>query len=192
MREALEALRVPIEVTGAGAFGESEEVRELALLSARWPIRRMRSRSSACCAGRSSACSDRDLFAFRQAGGYFIFFARSTTGRAPAAARVASPPSNRCAAGTGGRACCRPARRSSASSRIPAISRSPPRSPAASRPAISCTPSTASARSSRRLHARGGRRGARRLVGLDEEAPRSRRRWIRCRSSPAVPTSCGS
>ena len=61
--------------------------------------------------------------------------------------RVRRRRSTRCASTTAGRACSRPAPRSTGSSSTPATSRSPRPRPAASKRATSCTPSTASARS---------------------------------------------
>jgi ATP-dependent helicase/nuclease subunit A len=77
--QALEDLRVPIEVSGAGAFGESDEVRELSLL-----IRALADPQDAVALvgvlrGRLFGVSDPDLFAFRQAGGYFSLFSEIST-----------------------------------------------------------------------------------------------------------------
>jgi ATP-dependent helicase/nuclease subunit A len=75
--QALEDLRVPIEVSGAGAFGESDEVRELSLL-----IRALADPQDAVALvgvlrGRLFGVSDPELFAFRKAGGYFSLFAET-------------------------------------------------------------------------------------------------------------------
>jgi ATP-dependent helicase/nuclease subunit A len=87
--EALEALQVPVEVSGAGAFGESEEVAQLALL-----LRALSDPQDAVSLvgvlrGPLFGISDQDLFAFRQAGGWFDLFSHpdvsSATTRVPAA-----------------------------------------------------------------------------------------------------------
>jgi ATP-dependent helicase/nuclease subunit A len=71
---ALEALQVPIEVSGAGAFGESKEVRELALLAAALADPQDAVALVGVLRGPLFGASDRDLFAFRQVGGYFSIF----------------------------------------------------------------------------------------------------------------------
>jgi ATP-dependent helicase/nuclease subunit A len=73
---ALEALQVPIEVTGAGAFGESEEVRHLALLLEALADPQDAVALVGVLRGPLFGVSDRDLFAFRQAGGYFNLFSQ--------------------------------------------------------------------------------------------------------------------
>ena len=90
--------------------------------------------------------SDRDLFAFRQAGGYFSLFAEIETDD-PGARRVADALATLRQWHKWTRS-CRPVRRSSACSRIRVISRLRRRPVAASRPAISSTPSIASGPSS--------------------------------------------
>ena len=69
--EALESLRIPIEVAGAGAFGESAEVREIALLLTALADPQDAVALVGVLRGTLFGLSDRDLFAFRQAGGYF-------------------------------------------------------------------------------------------------------------------------
>jgi ATP-dependent helicase/nuclease subunit A len=73
--EALEALGVPIEVTGAGAFADSEEVRELSLLLVALADPQDAVALVGVLRGSLFGLSDRELFAFRQAGGYFNLFA---------------------------------------------------------------------------------------------------------------------
>ena len=76
---ALEALQVPIEVTGAGAFGESAEVREIALLLGALSDPQDAVALVGVLRGPLFGLSDRDLFAFRQAGGHFNLFAEIET-----------------------------------------------------------------------------------------------------------------
>ena len=71
---ALEAVQVPIEVSGAGAFAESNEVAQLALL-----LRALSDPQDAVALvgvlrGPLFGISDPDLFAWRQAGGWFSLF----------------------------------------------------------------------------------------------------------------------
>ena len=77
--DALEAVQVPIEVTGAGAFDESEEVKEIALLLAALSDPQDAVALVGVLRGALFGLSDRDLFAFRQAGGYFNLFAEIET-----------------------------------------------------------------------------------------------------------------
>ena len=88
LADALEAVQVPIEVTGAGAFGHSEEVRDVALLLGALADPQDAVALVGVLRGPFFGLSDRDLFAFRQAGGYFNLFAEITTSD-PQAARVA-------------------------------------------------------------------------------------------------------
>jgi ATP-dependent helicase/nuclease subunit A len=74
---ALEELEIPIEVTGAGAFDESDEVRELAQLLQALADPQDAVALVGVLRGPLFGLSDRDLFAFRQAGGYFSLFAES-------------------------------------------------------------------------------------------------------------------
>ena len=72
--QALEALNIPIEVSGAGAFGESTQVATLALL-----LRALADPDDplslvAVLRGPLFGISDPELFAFRQAGGWFSLF----------------------------------------------------------------------------------------------------------------------
>ena len=85
---ALEKLRVPIEVTGAGAFGESEEVRHLALLLEALADPQDAVALVGVLRGPLFGLSDRDLFGFKQAGGYFGLFAE-VAATDPGAERVA-------------------------------------------------------------------------------------------------------
>ncbi len=75
---ALEALEIPIEVTGAGAFDESEEVRELARLLQALTDPQDAVALVGVLRGPLFGLSDRDLFSFRQAGGYFSLFAEES------------------------------------------------------------------------------------------------------------------
>jgi ATP-dependent helicase/nuclease subunit A len=78
---ALEALNVPIEVSGAGAFGESSEVRALTVL-----LRAIADPGDALALvnvlrGPLFGVSDPELFAFKQANGWFsIFFDAASSG----------------------------------------------------------------------------------------------------------------
>jgi ATP-dependent helicase/nuclease subunit A len=89
---ALEALNVPIEVSGAGAFGESAEVRALTVL-----LRAIADPGDALSLvnvlrGPLFGVSDPELFAFKQANGWFsIFFDAAASGvtLTAGAARVA-------------------------------------------------------------------------------------------------------
>jgi ATP-dependent helicase/nuclease subunit A len=74
--DALEQLQVPIEVSGAGAFRESIEVAQLALL-----LRALSDPQDAVSLvgvlrGPLFGISDVELFAYRQAGGWFSLFSR--------------------------------------------------------------------------------------------------------------------
>jgi ATP-dependent helicase/nuclease subunit A len=70
----LEALQIPIEVTGAGAFSESEEVQDLALLLHALADPQDAVALVGVLRGRLFGLSDEELFEFRQAGGYFSIF----------------------------------------------------------------------------------------------------------------------
>jgi ATP-dependent helicase/nuclease subunit A len=97
---ALEALNIPIEVSGAGAFGESMEVAALTAL-----LRALADPQDALTLigvlrGPLFGVSDRELFAFRQSGGWFSIFAeryasldqhRTNTSSAPQPANSATP-----------------------------------------------------------------------------------------------------
>jgi ATP-dependent helicase/nuclease subunit A len=71
---ALEALQIPIEVSGAGAFGESREVREVADLLLALADPQDSVALVGVLRGRLFGLSDRHLFDYRQAGGYFGLF----------------------------------------------------------------------------------------------------------------------
>jgi ATP-dependent helicase/nuclease subunit A len=84
--QALEAFRIPMEVSGAGAFAESREVRALALL-----LRALSDPQDAvplvgALRGPLFGVSDRQLFAFKQAGGWFSIFCETDDGGAVTAA----------------------------------------------------------------------------------------------------------
>ena len=87
--EALELLGVPIEVTGAGAFADSDEVRELSLLLLALADPQDAVALVGVLRGPLFGLSDRDLFAYTQAGGYFGLFANVETDDA-GARRVAA------------------------------------------------------------------------------------------------------
>ncbi len=72
--EALEALHVPVEVSGAGAFGASQEVEQLALLLRVLSDPQDGTSLVGVLRGPLFGISDQDLFAFRQAGGWFSIF----------------------------------------------------------------------------------------------------------------------
>jgi ATP-dependent helicase/nuclease subunit A len=72
--EALEALQVPVEVSGAGAFGKSEEVAQLALLLRALSDPQDGVSLVGVLRGPLFGISDQDLFAFRQEGGWFSIF----------------------------------------------------------------------------------------------------------------------
>jgi len=76
--KALEALRIPLEVGGAGAFGESEEVRTLALLLRALADPQDSVSLVGVLRGVLFGFSDRDLFDYRSLGGRFTIFAKST------------------------------------------------------------------------------------------------------------------
>ena len=72
--EALEALQIPVEVSGAGAFGQSNEVEQLALLLHVLSDPQDGVSLVGLLRGPLFGISDQDLFAFRQAGGWFSIF----------------------------------------------------------------------------------------------------------------------
>jgi ATP-dependent helicase/nuclease subunit A len=72
--DALERLEVPIEVTGAGAFGESAEVRHLALLITALADPQDAVALTGVLRGPLFGLSDGELFAYRQAGGWLGLF----------------------------------------------------------------------------------------------------------------------
>jgi ATP-dependent helicase/nuclease subunit A len=75
--EALEGLHVPIEVTGAGAFGESAEVRHLALLLAALADPQDAVALVGVLRGPLFGLSDRQLFTHRHAGGWLGIFSEA-------------------------------------------------------------------------------------------------------------------
>ena len=195
---ALEALNIPIEVSGAGAFGESAEVEALTVLLRALADPQDALSLVAVLRGPLFGISDPELFAFKQAGGWFSLFAGPTDddqcgfaespripNRDPGALRSPTR-SRRCVSTGAGRVCCPRPRRSIASSSTPATSRWRRRRPAASRRATSCTPSIASARSSRRAAASPMR------PTRSRPTARRRTKWSRFRSSLAAPTSSAS
>jgi ATP-dependent helicase/nuclease subunit A len=72
---ALEALNIPIEVSGAGAFGESNEVRALVALLRALADPHDTLTLIAVLRGPFFGISDPELFAFKQSGGWFTIFA---------------------------------------------------------------------------------------------------------------------
>jgi ATP-dependent helicase/nuclease subunit A len=72
--QALEALHVPVEVSGAGAFGASQEVEQLALLLRVLSDPQDGTSLVGLLRGPLFGVSDQDLFRFRQAGGWFSIF----------------------------------------------------------------------------------------------------------------------
>ena len=91
--QALEALQIPMEVSGAGAFAESKEVQHLALL-----IRALSDPQDSVALvgvlrGPLFGISDQQLFAWKQAGGWFSVFAEEpdlARGFSPAIPHVAA------------------------------------------------------------------------------------------------------
>ena len=72
--QALEALQIPMEVSGAGAFAESREVKALALLLRALSDPQDSVSLVGVLRGPLFGVSDRELFAFKQAGGWFSIF----------------------------------------------------------------------------------------------------------------------
>jgi ATP-dependent helicase/nuclease subunit A len=72
---ALEALNIPIEVSGAGAFGKSAEVEALTVLLRALSDPQDALSLVAVLRGPLFGISDQELFAFKQAGGWFSVFA---------------------------------------------------------------------------------------------------------------------
>jgi ATP-dependent helicase/nuclease subunit A len=75
---ALEALNVPIEVSGAGAFGESEEVAALTVLLRALADPQDQLTLVNVLRGPLFGLSDPELFAYRQAGGWLSIFGRNS------------------------------------------------------------------------------------------------------------------
>ncbi|MEO8260852.1 MAG: UvrD-helicase domain-containing protein [Acidobacteriota bacterium] len=71
---ALEALQIPMEVSGAGAFAESREVKALALLLRALSDPQDSVSLVGVLRGPLFGVSDRELFAFKQGGGWFSVF----------------------------------------------------------------------------------------------------------------------
>jgi len=74
--DALEALNIPIEVSGAGAFGKSREVEALTVLLRALSDPQDALSLVAVLRGPLFGLSDQELFAFKQAGGWFSVFQR--------------------------------------------------------------------------------------------------------------------
>jgi ATP-dependent helicase/nuclease subunit A len=89
----LEALEIPVEVNGAGAFCDSQEVRQLALLLSALADPQDAASLVGVLRGPLFGLSDQALFAYRQAGGWFSIFAEGaveTSEGAPVTAAIAS------------------------------------------------------------------------------------------------------
>ena len=86
---ALEALEIPVEVNGAGAFGDSREVRQLALLLNALADPQDAVSLVGVLRGPFCGLSDQDLFAYRRAGGWFSIFSE-VSADTPEAKRVAA------------------------------------------------------------------------------------------------------
>lgn len=89
---ALEALQVPVEVSGAGAFGESEEVAALALLLRALSDPQDSVSLVGVLRGPLFGVSDQDLFAFRHAGGWFSIFSGADPSSPPDSSSVRPQP----------------------------------------------------------------------------------------------------
>ena len=131
---ALEALNIPAEVSGAGAFGESREVQALTVLLRALADPQDPLALVAVLRGPLFGISDPELFAFKQCGGWFSMFqpddarwCRPVSPIRPRPHRARRPES----ATTAGRACCLRPARSSGSSKTAATSRWRRRRPAA-------------------------------------------------------------
>jgi len=85
---ALEALNVPIEVSGAGAFCESDEVRALTALLRAIADPQDALALIAVLRGPFFGLSDPELFAFKQAGGWFSIFAETNGTEGPVQAAL--------------------------------------------------------------------------------------------------------
>lgn len=77
--DALEALQIPVEVSGAGAFGESRQVQELSNVLQALADPQDGVALVGVLRGPLFGVSDPDLFAWRSAGGYFGLFAEPPT-----------------------------------------------------------------------------------------------------------------
>jgi ATP-dependent helicase/nuclease subunit A len=90
--KALEALQVPVEVSGAGAFGKSKEVAQLALLLRALSDPQDGVSLVGVLRGPLFGISDQDLFAFRQAGGWFSIFSGRDRTSAPESSSIVLQP----------------------------------------------------------------------------------------------------
>ena len=181
--DALEALNIPVEVSGAGAFGTSREVRALTVLLRALADREDPVALIAVLRGPLFGISDPELFAFRQRGGWFSVHYEASRPPRP----QTSPWRRRwrpCGSTSGGRASCPRPRRWTGFSNTAATWRSPPPRPAASMPGTWCTPWTACARWWKPAAA------WRTRPTPSTPTSRPRARSNRCPSSPAAPTSC--
>src|SRR5262249_23703969 len=77
---ALETLSIPIEVSSAGAFGESKETSVLVALLRALADAQDTLTLIAVLRGPLFGISDRELFAFKQSGGWFSIFAKTDYG----------------------------------------------------------------------------------------------------------------
>jgi ATP-dependent helicase/nuclease subunit A len=89
---ALETLNVPIEVSGAGAFGESKEVSALVALLRALGDPQDALTLIAVLRGPFFGISDPELFAFKQSGGWFSIFAETDENTEPAQSDQSSEP----------------------------------------------------------------------------------------------------
>jgi ATP-dependent helicase/nuclease subunit A len=80
---ALESLNIPVEVSGAGAFGDSAEVKALAVLLHALADPQDALSLIAVLRGPLFGISDPELFAFKQAGGWFSVLHEPVEGTAP-------------------------------------------------------------------------------------------------------------
>lgn len=86
---AFEDQQVPVEVSGAGAFGDSKEVLQLALLLRAIADPQDGVSLVGVLRGPLFGVSDRDLFAYKQAGGWFSIFAEAPKSGLEAVGRIA-------------------------------------------------------------------------------------------------------
>jgi ATP-dependent helicase/nuclease subunit A len=87
---ALESLNIPIEVSGAGAFGESAEVQTLTVLLRALADPQDVVSLIAVLRGSLFGISDPELFAFKQAGGWFSVFHEPAAGATTPPSRAQS------------------------------------------------------------------------------------------------------
>ncbi|MDP2322037.1 MAG: UvrD-helicase domain-containing protein [Acidobacteriota bacterium] len=87
---AFEDQQIPVEVSGAGAFGDSQEVLQLALLLRAIADPQDGVSLVGVLRGPLFGVSDRDLFAYKQAGGWFSIFAETPKSDQDAVGRVSS------------------------------------------------------------------------------------------------------